>query len=153
MLKLTGARAVIRGEPEYTVLDICRNIDLSKIRGISFLKDGGLVDNDPRASLDIETLPMPSFHLLPMNKYFYEVLGRNFVLLDASRGCTSRRSFCLRTMHGNSVRVKSAHKLIHEIETVIEKYHVRNAYFYDLEFTFNRVLVEEVCDYLYSKKA
>jgi anaerobic magnesium-protoporphyrin IX monomethyl ester cyclase len=152
MLELTGAKAVIRGEPEFTVLDICRNSDLSKIRGLSFLTDGGLVDNDPRDPLDLETLPMPSFHLLPMKKYFYEVLGRNFVLLEASRGCLSRCSFCLRTMHGNSVRVKSARKLIDEIETVIEKYHVRNAYFYDLEFTFNRGLVEEVCDHLIRKK-
>jgi anaerobic magnesium-protoporphyrin IX monomethyl ester cyclase len=152
MLNLTGAKAVIRGEPELTVLELCRNNDLSKVKGISYKSNGEVINNEPQDLLDLETLPMPSFHLLPMGKYFYEVLGGNFVLLEGSRGCASRCSFCLRNMYGNKLRAKSPSKLISEIETVIHKLHVRNAYFMDLEFTVNRGLVEEMCDYLIEKK-
>jgi anaerobic magnesium-protoporphyrin IX monomethyl ester cyclase len=152
MLTLTSAKAVIRGEPELTVLELCRNSDLSTIKGISFKSKGEFINNEPRDLLDLETLPMPSFHLLPMEKYFYEVLGGDFVLLEGSRGCTSKCSFCLRNMYGNKLRVKSPQKLINEIEAVIKNFHVRNAYFMDLEFTVNRSLVEEMCDYLIINK-
>ena len=87
-----------------------------------------------------------------MRKYFYEVLGRNFTLLEASRGCTYRCSFCLLEMYGKKLRVKPARQLIDELEIVINKFSVRNAYFMDLEFTINRDLVEEVCDYLIRKR-
>ena len=40
MLRLTGAKAVIRGEPELTVLEICRNNDLSRVKGITYQSDG-----------------------------------------------------------------------------------------------------------------
>jgi len=152
MLTLAGAKAVIRGEPELTVLELCRNNDLSKVKGISYKSNGEVINNEPQDLLDLEKLPLPSFHLLPMEKYSYEVLGRNFVLLEGSRGCTSMCSFCLRNMYGKKLRVKSPQKLINEIETVIKKFHVRNAYFMDLEFTANRALVEEMCDYLIKQK-
>jgi radical SAM superfamily enzyme YgiQ (UPF0313 family) len=42
--------------------------------------------------------------------------------------------------------------MINELETSITKFHVRNAYFMDLEFTKNRGLVEGICDYLIEKK-
>jgi len=87
-----------------------------------------------------------------MEKYFYEVLGRNFTLLEGSRGCTSKCSFCLLDMYGKKLRVKSPQQLINELETAIHKFHVRNAYFMDLEFTINRNLVEEICDHLIRKR-
>jgi anaerobic magnesium-protoporphyrin IX monomethyl ester cyclase len=152
MLALTGVKAVIRGEPELTVLHLCRNDDLSKVRGISYKSTGEYIHNKPQDLLDLEKLPVPSFHLLPMEKYFYEVLGKNFTLLEASRGCTYRCSFCLLDMYGKKLRVKSPQQVINELDTAINKYHVKNAYFMDLEFTVNRNLVEAICDYLISKR-
>ena len=152
MLRLTDAKAVIRGEPELTVLELCRNNDLSSVKGITYKADGEFVSNEPQDHLDLGTLPVPSFHLLPMGKYFYEVLGRNFTLLEASRGCTYRCSFCLLDMYGKKLRVKPARQFINELEIVINKFGVKNAYFMDLEFTINRDLVEEVCNYLIRKK-
>jgi anaerobic magnesium-protoporphyrin IX monomethyl ester cyclase len=152
ILTLTGAKAVIRGEPELTVLELCRNSDLSRVRGISYKENGKFINNEPQDLLDLEKLPLPAFHLLPMEKYFYEVLGENFVLLEGSRGCASNCSFCLLDMYGKKLRVKSSRQLINEIEIAINKFHVKNAYFFDLEFTINRSLVEEVCDHLIRKR-
>jgi anaerobic magnesium-protoporphyrin IX monomethyl ester cyclase len=152
MLSLTDAKAVIRGEPELTVLEVCRQNDLSKVKGISYKSKGEFINNEPQDPLDLEKLPLPSFHLLPMEKYSYEVLGKNFVVLEGSRGCASHCSFCLLDMYGKKLRVKSPQKLINELETVINKFRVKNAYFMDLEFTINRNLVEEICDYLIRKR-
>jgi len=152
VLELTNAKAIIRGEPELIVLNLCRNKDISKVKGISYKSDGKLFSNESQEFLDLNSLPTPAFHLLPMEKYFYEVLGRNFTLLEGSRGCASRCSFCLLEMYGKGLRVKSPSKLINELETVINKFNVKTAYFMDLEFTFNRSLVMEICDYLIKKK-
>jgi len=151
MLSLTGVQAVIRGEPELTVLELCRNSDLSRVRGISYKSNGEYIHNNPQDLLDLEKLPVPAFHHLPMEKYYYEVLGRNFTLLEASRGCTSRCTFCLLNMYGKKLRFKSPQQLINELDTAINKFHVKNAYFMDLEFTINRNLVEAICDYLIRK--
>ena len=152
MLALTCVKAVVRGEPELTVLELCRNEDLSKVRGISYKSAGEYIHNKPQELLDLEKLPIPSFHLLPMERYFYEVLGENFTLLEASRGCTYRCSFCLLDMYGKKLRVKSSQQMISELDAVINNFHVKNAYFMDLEFTINRNLVEAICDYLISKR-
>jgi len=152
ILELTKARAVICGEPEIVVSNLCKNGDISKVKGISFKSDGKYFSNESQEPLDLDLLPTPAFHLLPMEKYFYEVLGKNFTLLEGSRGCVSRCSFCLLEMYGRGVRVKSPTKLINELETVINKFNVKTAYFMDLEFTFNKSLVEEICNYLIKKK-
>jgi len=152
ILEITDAKAVIRGEPELTVLEICRNDNLSGVKGISYKSNGIFVSTDEQELLDLDSLPIPAFHLLPMEKYFYEVLGKNFTLLEGSRGCTSRCSFCLLAMYGKKLRIKSPSKLINELETVINKFNVKTAYFMDLEFTINRNLVTEICDYLIKKR-
>src|SRR4030067_1975872 len=75
MLELTGAKAIIRGEPELTVLEICRNNKLSSVKGISYNDNSNFISNPQQDFLDLDSLPIPAFHLLPMDKYFYEVLG------------------------------------------------------------------------------
>ena len=152
MLELTGAKAIIRGEPELTVLEICRNNKLSSVKGISYNDNSNFISNPQQDFLDLDSLPIPAFHLLPMDKYFYEVLGKNFTLLEGSRGCTFSCSFFLLDMYGKKLRAKSPSKLIAEIDTVVNKFAVKNIYFMDLEFTVNRTLVMEVCDYLIGKK-
>ena len=81
ILNITGAKAVIRGEPEDTVADICQNSDLFKVKGISFMKEGGFISNSDRELIDLKTLPLPAYHLLDTKKYFYEILGRNFAFI------------------------------------------------------------------------
>ena len=88
VLDLTQARAVVRGEPEVTVADICRNGRLADIQGVAFFEDGQIKMTADRAPLDLDALPRPAFHLLPMDKYHYEVLGSRFALFEGSRGCT-----------------------------------------------------------------
>jgi len=148
ILELTGALALVRGEPEMTVLEICSGGDPAAIPGLSLRVGGQFVSTPSREPFDLAQLPLPAFHLLPMDRYHYEVMGSRFTLLEGSRGCASRCSFCLRKMYGGCVRTKSAGQLIGEIDAVVKRFGVRNVYFMDLEFTFNRALVVEVCEHL-----
>ncbi len=152
ILGLTGAKAVIIGEPECTILDICRNNNLSKIQGVFFKDDGQIVSNPKREPLDFKKIPIPAYHLLDFKKYFYEILGGRFSLFEISRGCHYKCTFCNKIMYGGGVRSKSSKQIIEEVTIAIEKYKIKTGFFMDLDFLSNRIIVEELCDYLIKKK-
>ncbi|MDY7037237.1 MAG: radical SAM protein, partial [Thermodesulfobacteriota bacterium] len=152
LLDLTKAKAVIRGEPELTVTEICQKKQLPDIRGLAFKQNGKMIVTQDQKPLDLSRLPMPAFHLLPMDKYHYEVLGSNFTLFEASRGCASKCIFCLLKMYGRGVRKKPLQNLISEIDYAISNFGVKTAYFIDLEFTVFRNQILELSDYLIKNK-
>ena len=151
MLEATGARAIIRGEPERTVLDLVDTKPLSEVFGITY-RDGGRIASTPEQKpVKLDDLPVPAFHLLPMHLYHYEVLGDRFSMFEMTRGCASACTFCLLQTYGAGVRKKSVDKLVNEVETAIQKFGVRTAYFIDLEFTVLRKQVVEFCQRLIRK--
>lgn len=151
ILELTKAKAVIRGEPEFAVSEICRGTPLNEIPGLAFPGDGqAILTGDPKP-VDLNALPSPAFHLLPMERYFYEVLGSKFTLMEGSRGCASHCRFCLLQMYGRGVRRKKVEKITEEIDRVVSL-GVKTAYFMDLEFTIFRSQVLEICEYLIRKR-
>ncbi len=151
MLNASGARAVIRGEPERTILDICTTQDISTINGITYFNGKRVVINADQKPVNLNELPIPAFHLLPMKLYSYEIMGNHFCLFEMSRGCTSTCTFCLLKTYGKGLRKKNVDKLVLEVEQSIKYFGVRNAYFMDLEFTFLREQVMEFCQYLTKK--
>ena len=152
ILKSTGAKAVIRGEPENTVSEICRNEDLSMIKGVSFFNKGEIVSNSQACPLDLKTLPVPAFHLLDFGRYFYEILGNRFCLFETNRGCYFKCKFCNKVMYGGGVRSKSKEQIFNEITVAIEKYEVKTGYFIDLDFLSDKEIAGQVCDYIINKK-
>jgi len=152
LLNLTKARAIIRGEPELTMLEICKNEKLENIRGITYRKKDKIITNLERPLLDLNELPLPAFGLLPMEKYYYEILGYNFTLLEASRGCPYNCIYCNKVMFGNKCRKKTSNRVMEEIEYVIENFNIKNAYFIDLDFCVNNKLVKQLCDFLIKEK-
>ena len=151
ILELTNAKAIIRGEPEYTVLELCRGKELNEVEGLTFFRQGRIVSTNDRTLLNLNDLPMPGFHLIDFNNYYYEILGDRFALFEGSRGCPASCIYCLKAMYGKGYRKKSSARLIDEVEYSISRFNVKSAYFIDLEFTINRVLVEELCEYLIKK--
>lgn len=152
MLEATGARAVLRGEPEATVPELVARRPLAEVAGITWRgPDGAPVDNPDRKLLKLDQLPSPAFDLLPMSLYSYEVMGDRFTLLEMSRGCASDCTFCLLEQYGDGVRRKSVDRVFSEIETAVTKHGVRKAYFIDLEFTVLRKQALELCDKLIAR--
>ena len=148
MLAQTRARAIIRGEPERTVLDLCRSTSLSNVQGITYYDGNQVVENPDQKPIHMNELPLPAFHLLPMERYYYEVMGNHFCLFEMSRGCTSACTFCLLKPYGPGLRRKHVDKVIQEVEHGIKNFGIRNAYIFDLEFTVLRKQVMEFCKYM-----
>lgn len=151
VLDMTKADAVIIGEPELTVLEICEKRSLQNVNGVCYRKKGKVLIRRRTTFLDLDKLPLPDFDLLPMEKYFYELLGKNFALLEISRGCPFNCIFCLKKMYGKGYRKKSLEKITKEIEHAISN-GVKNVYFIDLELTVDKRLVLGLCDFLVEKR-
>ncbi len=152
MLEVTGARAVIRGEPERTVCELAAKKPLDEVMGITFKRGGEVVSNPDAPLVKLDEIPIPAFDLLPMHLYSYEVMGDHFTLFEMSRGCASDCTFCLLKTYGDGVRKKSTARLCSEIETAVTKFGVKCAYFIDLEFTVLKKQVYELCDWLIERK-
>ncbi len=152
ILEKTNAKAVIRGEPEMIVADLCKSKALSTVKGITYKENGRTISNLPGEPIDMTLLPTPSYHLLDMSKYTYEVLGDHFALFEGSRGCPYGCAFCLKTMFGKIVRKKTAEQIIKEVDEAITKHGVKTAQFIDLEYTMNKDVYHKVLDHLIQKK-
>lgn len=118
---------VVRGEGEYTTLELINMVEkygldpphLKAIRGLAF-KDGDQViktpDRPPIRNLD--ELPPPARHLLPMDKY--TVFGKpiRIVHVMASRGCPYGCSFCSTSYFwGRMVRYRSLRPWLMRLRT------------------------------------
>ncbi len=151
ILKKSRARLGILGEPERTILELVRQDHAKEIPehipGIAFMRGNRLIRTKRRACMgDMNSLPYPAYHLLPMAHYYYEVMGRNFAILEASRGCPHGCNFCYLGMHDNRFRQKRLDRLMQEVAYVRDRFNVENVYFMDLEFALNRSFVRSFCE-------
>lgn len=146
MLRMTGAQAVIRGEPELTVLDVCESGgNLNNIASLSFISVGKTIHTNLRAPLDLNDMPVPAYELIKPGHYGYELTGDKMGVLETSRGCPFQCSFCLKSMYGKGVRYKSSERVVSEVEHVVNEWGAESLYFIDLEFTLNRAHVLDIC--------
>lgn len=152
VIQATGAKAVIRNEPEITVQEICRQRPFAEIEGIAYICGKEIISNKDRGPLRMEGLPLPAYHLLKFKRYYYEILGGNFALFEGSRGCPYRCSFCSKFMYGNAFRQKPPEVLVLEVEEAVKKHGVRTGYFIDLDFAADKEWAAKFCNLLAEKK-
>jgi radical SAM superfamily enzyme YgiQ (UPF0313 family) len=146
-LEKCGAKGVLRGEPEWTVLDLVAGSPLASVEGLTYREGDSVLSNPDRRSLPLAELPVPAFHAVDFKDYYYELMGDRFAVLEASRGCSFNCTFCSLTMYGKGVRTKPVEHLIAELREA-RRQGARNVYFIDLEFTINKKLVHALTDHL-----
>ena len=164
LLKETGARVIVRDEPEWIVLEIAQTLqnegagpngsqtDLSSIEGISYRDEQHIRHNPQRKLSPLDTFPPPAYDLINLRDYYYELLGHNFAMLETSRGCPYSCRFCNRSMFQNQYRKRDCvAPVLHELKTLIEEHGCRSLYIFDLEFTLHREMVKAVCQFLIEK--
>jgi len=152
ILGQTKAKAVIRGEAEHTIAEICHNQNLSDIKGLTYRSNGKIISSAERENFDLRALPVPAFHLLDTRQYAYEILGKNFALFEIVRGCPWKCKFCNQLMYEPTLRAKSVNQMKEEIKVAVENHGVKTGYFIDLEFLANKNIVSELCDFLIASR-
>jgi len=137
---------VVRGEGEFTMLELVNGLHPGKIEGITF-RDGNAVISNPDRPLfsDLDKLPYPAWHLLDMEFYSKPnvSVGRGLNLratsVFSSRGCPYRCNFCAgHLMFPGKVRFHSPHRTIEEIEHLVDSYSIEAIYFADDMFLSSR---------------
>lgn len=139
---------IVIGEGELTFLELIKAIeknrkksDMVDIRGIAYLDDeGNYIQTPPRPLIeDLDVLPMPAYHLLPMDKYVFPMLGKNTITCVFSRGCLYRCIFCAESaVWKGTYRERSAKKVVDELELLMKKYKKEGFYIGDDSFLLNR---------------
>lgn len=141
--------AAVRGEIEYTILDLAKQMPLSKINGITFKNKNRIIKNPDRELIkNLDELPIPAYHLLPMKKYAYWYLPKlPFTSVFTSRGCPFRCIYCLYPLgFGDVWRGKSVNNVINELMLLKEKYKIKSILFRDQVFNFDMKRTAEICD-------
>lgn len=124
----------IIGEGEETLLELTRVLesgrakkDISHIKGLVYFLEDDLKFNQPRELIeDLDSLPLPDYSLLPMDKYrnsYFPFPAEEGFSCYFSRGCTSRCSFCSENiLWSYRWRGRSAKSIIKELRILNEKY-------------------------------
>jgi len=144
---------LVRGEGEFTLLEIALGKPLAKIKGIYYKKGNKIIVNPPRELVEnLDELPFPARHLLPMHKYFSAGAKEHPIdYILSSRGCPYGCLFCAdHLVHGKKFRYRSPESIIKEVEELIKR-GVKDFNFLDDNFTFLPSRAEKVCDLMIEK--
>lgn len=165
-----SADALVVGEGEETFLDILRTYDsdhalfdnkekLSTIKGIAFRDISGttVISESRRYINNLDSIPFPAFHKLPMEKYRASISGyigtkggmTGFII--TSRGCPYQCTFCASPALWTKFRYRSAANVKEEIQFLLDTYHVKQIEFFDDTLTTFSSRLEEICDFFISR--
>jgi radical SAM superfamily enzyme YgiQ (UPF0313 family) len=139
---------VVMGEGEYTMLELVETLDeggdLKNVKGIAY--EGGVTPPRPLIN-DLDELPFPARHLLPMDHYKILNMKLHTATMVSGRGCPMQCSFCASAaLHGNRLRMRSPENVVDEMEHLINDHNSGMIAFMDDTFTLKPSRVEEICD-------
>ena len=143
---------VIRHEPELTFAEILDRVEQGQpptgLAGAAYRDEHGQIVVGPDRPLvrNLDDLPIPKQHLLPLDKYRMPFLGKRYTWVLTNRGCPYSCTYCFEgVVWGKSVRYRSAESIYRELEYLAE-HNVRNVLFLADLFTFDRDGVLRLCD-------
>jgi len=151
-----GFDVVVRGEGEYSMLEIAKGKILSSIKGISYkTKDGKIHHNPDRTWLDPNKLPLPSRHLFKNNgvdKPYFNSGTRYFpwARIVTTRGCPYSCYYCNKLIFGHQIRPRTPENVFEEIRELVEKYGVKEFNISDDFFNYDLERAEKIFDLIIS---
>ncbi len=125
--------------------------DFIAIPGMIFRDTNGQIIATGQAETvkDINDLPWPARHLLPMKKYFDNPgsIPEPALQMWGSRGCPYSCSYCIwpQLMSGDHYRSRQPEKILDEIEHICAQYNYKSVYFDDDTFNIGKKRMLEFC--------
>ncbi|MDP3623825.1 MAG: radical SAM protein [Methanobacteriaceae archaeon] len=139
---------IMIGEGEYSMLELVKSLDNgSDLRDVKGIATKDFVTPTRKIIEDLDTLPFPARHLLPMDEYKILNVKLPTGTMISGRGCPYQCSFCSSAaMHGKKLRMRSAENVVDEIEHLINDHNTKMIAFMDDTFTINKKRVENICN-------
>ncbi len=153
---------VVMGEGERAISELAATIvngnekAAASIAGVAVKRNGENIKNPPKYIENMDEIPYPARHLLPLELY-----DRTIEYLDAkpadvmsiSRGCVYNCGFCeTRKLWGNICRGFSPKRVIGEIQDLQSKYGTKGIYFINDNFTLRKEKTTELCNLMLENK-
>ncbi|HUK84853.1 MAG TPA: radical SAM protein [Candidatus Acidoferrum sp.] len=126
------------------------------IAGVAFKRQGINIKNPPKFIENIDEIPFPARHLLPLELYdrTIEYLSvKPADVMSISRGCVYDCGFCeTKKLWGNICRAFSPQRVIDEIRDLQSKYGTKGLYFINDNFTLRKNQTIELCNLMIKNK-
>src|SRR3989338_7595700 len=122
------------------------NKPINNIIGLGHKKNGEIVMNPPAIVKDINKLPFPARHLLPMDKYDCIIAEKPFTTMIATRGCPFKCGFCFRGINDGIFRTRDPANVVDEMEECVKEYGVKYIMFYDETLTLRKENTRGICN-------
>ncbi len=141
---------VVRGEAEYTVLEICQRLQnkesLEDIKGtVCRGSSNKIIINAEREQIkDLDSLPFPAWHLFPYKKYHWT--GINILGTTTSRGCSFKCPHCITWKIHKGQRLRDPKKIVEEMVWVKRKFGVDTFFLQDDSTFTSRTHLESFLD-------
>jgi anaerobic magnesium-protoporphyrin IX monomethyl ester cyclase len=148
---------VLVGEAETTLPRLVRGDTPQDIAGLVWRgPDGALRSNPPPPLIeDLDTLPDPAFDKLPIRRY-RPSLGNYRHLpslgITMTRGCYGNCTFCSRLLFGTRVRTFGTARVVGLVESLRDRYGLREIQFYDDIFLGTKRRIHEFCEAMIERR-
>jgi anaerobic magnesium-protoporphyrin IX monomethyl ester cyclase len=145
--------AVVRGDGEEAMEEICSGVPLEQITGLSFRSNGQIVHNPNRT-------PGPVRDVFPdrrLRRYTYDATiggagtGIKVDLIVSSRGCPFNCNFCSFSRNPWGTRRKWSARSPESVVAELEQIRAKLVGFTDDLFTYDMDRVERICDLILAK--
>lgn len=164
VLKDNSVDIVVVGEGEVTFTEVLEHLDknlpLKEVKGIAYRENDKVIKTPPRERMgQLDDLPLPARHLLPIDRYLKESYRHEFIMrrpnlaMLTSRGCPQKCVFCtVRAVWGRDWEGRDPVKVVDEIEVLQKEYGVREVSFMDDDLGRDIPRFHAICDEIIKRK-
>jgi radical SAM superfamily enzyme YgiQ (UPF0313 family) len=140
--------AVVRGQGELTLLELVQRIADGKgwhgVRGLSFKDAGKIVHEPERPVADINTLPLPAYHLADPGIYA-AVSGVRQLAYTSSVGCPYQCNYCTdMVFYKRRFNAYQVTRVVNELAELVPRYHIQHVPLFDSNFLVDRKRAVEI---------
>lgn len=140
----------ILGEGEEAFVNLIDAVEnkkpLNDIRGLAYKENGRIKINAPAIVDNIDELPLPARHLLPIKEYSSLISRDPMTTMITSRGCPYKCSFCFKQTADKKIRFRNPVSVVDEMELLIKEYKVKEIMFYDDTIVTRPSHIKGICD-------
>ncbi len=142
------------GEGDFTLEEVVSGADLSTINGICYRKAEEIIVNPVKEYItDLNRLSFPAWGLFNLKNYKVPrlVCRKNPVgTMETSRGCVFGCTYCNKNIFGRTFRVKSAKRVVDEMEYMLDV-GFREIHIMDDGFTTDINRAKQICELILAR--
>jgi anaerobic magnesium-protoporphyrin IX monomethyl ester cyclase len=162
LLETPEINYAVMGEGEQAITELAAFIvkgdhaGASKVAGVVSKDAKGIIKNQPKFLTNMDQIPFPARHLLPLEKYDRTIeflKAKPADVMSISRGCTFSCGFCeTKKLWGNINRQFSPQRVMDEVNDLVTRYGTKGIYFINDNFTMRKKETAEFCDLMIKSK-